>query len=313
MESETSTPGSSVRAMATQADLFNFLEPIEAEIPLLDSKEWDDEEWLSHVLREIIRFKEPVVEAITLYHSGLTGLIKATRDELELNTYDANPGLNRSIISRILEFKDFYEYLDEYKYLRVMSASVWQNGTISNKLYAAWQKATYKGYFVFEDGFCSYFNPAKNKWVDNRTPGIARPNPNNPVRSSTQGTNIERPNLVPDEVTTISEASPHMGSDMSEPSEIKVPTFVPSPQAYLGPTSRMQPPPAIGNNSPRTPTTSRFSKPRSFNNPNFRGHPVNLTSANTASPQNQSTTQTQGNMTSPKGISQLLLKSTHPI
>ena len=239
------------------SDAFSFLEPVpDEELPLLGSKEWDDKEWLSHVLKEVIGLRDGISEAIQNYYPGLSDLINDTQEGLEANIYDpTSEGVNKAIISRILEFKDFYDYLDEFKYLNTMGVAVWQEGRVSSKIYAAWKRVKAKGYMVIEEDHCMYFNPAKKKWVSSKGLDVNRPHPT-PIRSPRTGTgetHPSRPSLISDDSTSLSEESHNHSSNMSDPSYIKIPSFNPSPQAYLDPTSMMQPPPSIANPGHTTP------------------------------------------------------------
>ena len=72
---------------------------------------------------------------------------------------------------------------------------------------------------------------------------------------------------------------------MSDPSDIRIPSFNPSPKAYLCPTSMLQPPPSIANPGHTTPRAGRQA-----NLASFRHHTVNI------APVNMATTHTQGSM-----------------
>jgi hypothetical protein len=153
-----------------------FLLPKEEDFPLIDDDEiWSETQAFQYVLEELLDIKdEPTKEIIMRLMEIITGLKSATDaqiSKLKVPSIDPETGrkvpggepISEIVVAKLLMFRKFYCYLDQFKFPGLVSPPVWQ-AVITKRKYDKF-RAAYGTSLIIKEGECKCFHPIKKVFV----------------------------------------------------------------------------------------------------------------------------------------------------
>jgi hypothetical protein len=189
--------------------IIEFLEPTWADIPTLEnlppteSKPWDDEQVFNHIIKNVLKFKDlsngdehPVAKALKAEYSNVRDFALASRDELEdMRLEPQDKSLDKKDMRTLQDFKTFFLYLDEFKYLQnADQPSIWQTGTVNRRVFSIYNTSVKQDLLITKKDRCVYYNNDKRIWVDHK--GNTYENEPNIDDLSSQNDSISQKNSV---------------------------------------------------------------------------------------------------------------------